>query len=290
MILGPRGGPGAFDVRLARAQELGPRAGAAAEPLTVLAAVIEHQRARAAATRVVEAAAIVAGTGATRTDDDRFPLLDLEAAIEPIAGEVALAVEALAGMTTSPLAEAGQRLSRLDTADQTAMIEAWLEEPSLAEPQHGFWIGIAAAPILERAAGSVDGNGDGDGWRGAVCPACGGMHQVSVIAEESGEFMGGSPRSLVCSRCATWWNFTRATCVYCGEQDPRRLPSFVADGQRCARVDACESCHRYTKTFDLRAKGSNAVIPLVDDVATLTLDVWARDRGFSRAAASLAGV
>ena len=32
------------------------------------------------------------------------------------------------------------------------------------------------------------------------------------------------------------------------------------------------------------------MIPLVDDVVTLTLDIWAQQRGFTRSAASLAGV
>jgi FdhE protein len=112
---------------------------------------------------------------------------------------------------------------------------------------------------------------------------------VSVIAEESGEFMGGSPRSLVCGRCAGWWTFPRATCVWCGEADPRRLPSFVPD-RRSVRVDGCETCSHYVKTFDLREPGAAELVPLVDDVATVSLDLWANDQGLARPLVSFAGV
>jgi FdhE protein len=112
---------------------------------------------------------------------------------------------------------------------------------------------------------------------------------VSVIAEESGEFMGGSPRSLVCTRCASWWSFPRAICALCGQDDPRSMSGFLVPGNRVVRVDCCETCHGYVKTFDLRQAGAAEVVPLVDDVATLHLDLWARDRGFNRASLSLAG-
>jgi FdhE protein len=111
-----------------------------------------------------------------------------------------------------------------------------------------------------------------------------------VIAEESGEFLGGSPRSLVCARCATWWSYPRATCPACGEDDPTRVTPFVQSDDRRIRIDACHTCHRYVKTFDLRETGAGAVVPLVDDVATMALDLWARERGFERPSSSLAGV
>ena len=135
-----------------------------------------------------------------------------------------------------------------------------------------------------------------DDWTGAACPACGGLPQVSVIAPESGEFMGGSPRSLVCGRCAGSWSGPRATCAWCGEDDPRHVSPYVAEAPEPptlgpARIDACETCRAYIKTFDLRAEGGVlAVVPLVDDVATVALDVWAQGRGFARVSLSLAGV
>ncbi|MGH2736580.1 MAG: hypothetical protein ACRDKZ_13450, partial [Actinomycetota bacterium] len=42
--------------------------------------------------------------------------------------------------------------------------------------------------------------------------------------------------------------------------------------------------------FDLRKKGGAEVVPLVDDVATLVLDVWAHEQGLRRPIVSFAGV
>ncbi|MGH9284022.1 MAG: formate dehydrogenase accessory protein FdhE, partial [Acidimicrobiales bacterium] len=172
--------------------------------------------------------------------------------------------------------------------ERMAVVDAWLEDPLAVDPLAGFWVGVAAGPVLEGARALIA-TPSREQWAGRACPACGGLPQVSVIAPESGEFMGGSPRSLVCGRCAGWWTFSRAVCAWCGEDDPRKVAPFVPDSG-AARIDACETCGVYVKTFDLRQAGANAVVPLVDDVATLTLDLWAREQGLSRPVVSLAGV
>ena len=45
-------------------------------------------------------------------------------------------------------------------------------------------------------------------------------------------------------------------------------------------VDACDRCHRYIKTIDLSKDG--LAVPCVDDIASLSLDLWARERGYTR--------
>lgn len=277
MRRGPRGGPGRFDARLARTQQhLAAGAGAARDPLSVLATVLRHQLTRAEnLPSPVESPA------------EGFPRLDLAKATPVIVEELVAAVHALQPEVPTPLAEAGQRLQQLTPGEAAAVVETWLDDTTLVEPRLGFWLQVAAAPVLEIAARAV---ALPDDWRGAACPVCGGLPRASAIAEESGEFMAGSPRSLVCGRCATWWPFARITCAACGEEDSRQISAYLAEPQSWARVDTCATCHSYVKTFDLRQPGAIDVIPLVDDVATLTLDLWAIDRGFSRPTPSLAGV
>jgi formate dehydrogenase maturation protein FdhE len=53
------------------------------------------------------------------------------------------------------------------------------------------------------------------------------------------------------------------------------------------RVDACESCHRYLLTIDLR-KDTRA-IPIVDEIAGLPLDLYARERGMTKITPNLLG-
>lgn len=265
-------------MRLARAEHLlGQDARSARDPLSVLAAVLRHQRDRAGSAPVA-----VRGSAT-----DCFPLLDAKSAAPSIVQELGPAVAALRGAVPPPLAAAAVHLQALTRSESAALVETWLDDGSLVEPRLGFWVQVAAGPVLEAGARDVALPED---WHGAACPVCGGPPQASAIAEESGEFMAGSPRSLICGRCATWWPFPRITCAHCGDEDPRRIESFLAEGRGWARVDTCANCQGYIKSFDLREPGAVGVVPLVDDVATLTLDVWAREQGFSRPALSLAGV
>jgi FdhE protein len=263
---------------LSRAERLlGDAAPAVEGPLSVLAAVLRHQLGRF---DVIEPAVAPPGP-------DRPPLLDLDGAVAPIVDELPAAVDALVQSVPAPLAEAGRQLQALELSESAAIVETWLDDPSLVDTRLGFWVRTAAAPVLERGAEIVTPPGE---WSGAACPTCGGQPQASVIAEESGEFMAGSPRSLVCARCATWWSYPRVTCASCGEEDPRLIEAFLVEDRSWVRVDTCATCRGYVKTFDLREPGAVDVVPLVDDVTSLTLDVWAQQRGFSRPSPSLAGV
>ena len=290
-----RGGPGDVAARLARVERLlaAPGGGGgAAGPLALMAAVLRYQAARAALPAVPDAAAALTAGAELRLAAGRFPLLDLAAAVQPVAAEIPAAVAALAAAGAplpDQLGAAGVAVRDTGDTERAGLVEAWLEDPVGPEPVLGFWVRVAAAPILEGARAGIA-TPDRDEWTGAACPACGGPPQVSVIAEESGEFMGGSPRSLVCGRCAGWWTFPRAVCVWCSEGDPNRLPSFVPDDRRAIRIDGCETCGHYVKTFDLREPAAAELVPLVDDVATVPLDLWAQDRGLARPLVSFAGV
>lgn len=223
---------------------------------------------------------------------DRFPLLDLSRGAGSIVEEIGPAFSTLTAAGSNlprPLAEAGADLTGRDLLEQEDLVTTWLDDPSLLDPRLALWISIAAGPILEGAAAKMDPPSKED-WQGRACPMCGDVPQCSAIVEESGGFMQGAPRYLICGRCAGWWVFPRAVCPSCGEDDSRRISSYAADVWIWARVDACETCRVYVKTFDLRVKGAGDVVPLVDDVATLALDVWAHETGLERPRLSLAGV
>ncbi len=221
---------------------------------------------------------------------ERFPLIDLGASVETVVEEIPIAVDALRPPSApGPLWDAGSDLVARNRPERRDLVEGWLDDPSLIDARIAAWIAVAAGPLLELAAAALKPISKEE-WSGPACPACGGLPQVSVIREESGEFMAGSPRFLVCGRCALWWSFARATCPWCGEDDSRRVGSFAPEGERLVRIDACDTCHAYVKTFDFREPGGGDVVPLVDDVATLTLDVWAHEKGLRRSGVSLAGV
>ena len=283
-----RGGPTAFAERRERAQRLAATPGVE-QPLAVLAAVLDHQQARLTDATVTAAAALVAADAAARAAAHRYPLLDVSAAADAVDTGVQAAVAALADPVAlpAPLAAAARGLAAPQL--RARAVAAWLHDPTLVEPPLGFWVGTAAQPVLELAVLGVEVPGATD-WGGPLCPLCGGAPQVSLIAEESGEFMAGAPRALVCGRCATHWAFPRATCVACGEDDARRLGAWTTAQWPAIRVDACDTCRAYIKTFDLRQPGAGVMVPLVDDVASAALDLWATGQGLQRPVRSLAGV
>lgn len=288
----PRGRSAAFGERLRRLDALG-TAGPAGEPLALARAVLEHQRARAGDPTVTAAAALAASGADERRARGRYPLLHTHAATDAIVSEIGRAVAALAGQSPSVVPEAlaigGREILARPSEEQRELVESWLDDPSLLDPPLALWVAVAAGPALELAADAVA-TPSSEEWQGPACPLCGGPPQVSVIHEGTGEFLGGAPRSLVCSRCAGWWRFARATCPACGETDPRDLVPYVPEQTPWVRVDGCRTCRSYAKTFDLREEGARDVVPLVDDVASLTLDLWAAQQGMSRPVRSFAGV
>jgi FdhE protein len=122
-----------------------------------------------------------------------------------------------------------------------------------------------------------------EGFAGMVCPVCGAKPQVAVLRPEG----DGGKRFLVCSFCTTEWEFRRVLCPVCGEEDHTKLPRYSAEGISAVRVEACETCHSYLKSVDLTVDGH--AVPLVDEVAAASLDVWAMEYGFHKVRRNLMG-
>ncbi len=111
---------------------------------------------------------------------------------------------------------------------------------------------------------------------GARCPWCGARPVGGVLRQES----YGARRSLVCSLCVAEWDIPRIRCVACGETTADRLAVYTADRFPHVRVEACETCRRYLKTVDLTRDG--LADPLVDELATVPLDLWAAEQGYRK--------
>lgn len=108
------------------------------------------------------------------------------------------------------------------------------------------------------------------------CPCCGDRPVVGVLREQG----HGAGRLLVCGRCATEWPAPRMVCPSCAAIDVQALPVFRADAWPAIRIESCERCQHYLKSIDLTVDG--AAVPMVDDLASLPLDLWAADQGLRR--------
>jgi len=118
----------------------------------------------------------------------------------------------------------------------------------------------------------------------AHCPFCGSKPHLAVLRPEG----DGGKRSLMCGLCSTEWNFRRVVCPNCSEGNKDHLPIFVAKEFDYVRVDACDTCRTYIKSIDL-TKNGNAV-PVVDELATVSLNLWAAENNYHKLSPNLFGV
>ena len=54
------------------------------------------------------------------------------------------------------------------------------------------------------------------------------------------------------------------------------------------RVEECRACQTYIKTVDLRTNG--LAVPLVDEIASVELDLWAREQGMVKLQRNVLGL
>ena len=177
-------------------------------------------------------------------------------------------------------------LKVLCTADLSEIVRGWLDQKPL-NPFETYLARASASPLLEATKFPSPSGGGQGGGSSHTCPSCGGLPQLSYFAV-SGEALVTGPRYLLCSHCANAWVFSRMTCANCGESDGGKLPIFQDSDQLThIRIDGCRSCGKYLLTFDLRRDPK--AVPIVDELAALPLDLYARDQGLTKITPNLMG-
>lgn len=117
----------------------------------------------------------------------------------------------------------------------------------------------------------------------STCPLCGCNPIVGVLRREG----DGAKKSLVCMLCAHEWAFRRIYCPACGEEREPQMAYYSAPEIAHVRVDVCDTCHTYLKTIDLTKTG--LAVAVVDELATIPLDLWAREHGYEKLQTNLLG-
>lgn len=118
---------------------------------------------------------------------------------------------------------------------------------------------------------------------GATCPFCGRKPAVGALRPEG----DGGKRWLICSLCAFEWQYRRIVCAQCGEEDVEKLPVYTSEEFPQVRVEACDTCKVFLKTVDLTVNGN--ADPVVDELASIPLTLWARQAGYSKLQCNVMG-
>lgn len=125
----------------------------------------------------------------------------------------------------------------------------------------------------------------GNDGRRAACPYCGALPVAAVLRDEP-EIKGR--RTLLCSLCLAEWTFPRTRCPACGEERAKKRPHHVSESWPHIRVEECGACRTYIKAIDLRENG--LAVPVVDELASVELDLWAVEQGLSKVRTNLLGM
>lgn len=206
--------------------------------------------------------------------------------LDPAENLITSLIEALA---SKPLGHRlGQQIPDLAaelrrTPDAPRRAVKWLIHANEWKPRHpGLlrylgWTALRGLlfPIVEAFASWRD----EEKWLRRYCPTCGSLPAMAQLVEIDLARM----RLLSCGCCGTRWRYRRACCPFCENEKDDRLPVLAIEGESGLRIDSCELCGGYLKTYAGRGNESF----LLEDWTSLHLDIIARDRGLKRLAPSL---
>jgi FdhE protein len=160
---------------------------------------------------------------------------------------------------------------------------AWLFDNEVFRPEHPGLLHYLGWTALARFLGPlVDGFGRWraeEHWFRSYCPTCGSAPAMAQLVGID----PGRVRLLCCGCCTTRWRYRRIGCPFCESADDHRLSALAIEGEKYLRIDYCQSCHAYLKTYN--GEGNESLF--LADWTSLHLDIIACDRGLKRLAASL---
>lgn len=222
------------------------------------------------------------------------PLLRAVEAGEAIIAHAAGLLEAMTGalVKASPTEEIKGHASRAQGAFQKQaalpgqVVAEVLEtgtlqqgRESLGEIDEGFivfltWSALSGAlePLQRQLAELLEEHT----WRRGYCPLCGHLPAMGYLFHtERGK---GRERDLVCGCCRMRWRYKRIGCPYCDNTEQGQLNIIGLDDEPELRIDTCDRCKAYLKTYMGEGKEEVALA----DWSTLHLDLVAKEKGFKR--------
>lgn len=152
----------------------------------------------------------------------------------------------------------------------------WAEKTPLAPKTFAFLIDASISPSLAAAAEELAKDiPEEQVWEFGHCPVCGSLPYLAELRSKEGY------RYMHCSYCATDYRTSRLGCPYCDEKDHKKLPFTFVEDEPGFKAHLCDTCNMYIKTLDYRTM-DKMVLPLLDDLASLPLDMVVAKKGYKR--------
>ena len=164
--------------------------------------------------------------------------------------------------------------SRLDK--DMPLLEAWGREHPDAPHFFRFVLTSAAMPsrvTLGRILGQEHDNEKA--WPHGHCPVCGNQPLMGRLEGKEGR------RMHTCSFCAFEYRAARMGCPFCLAPETEGSEYHVSDDEPGYLLSVCNACKNYFKIADFR-EFDRPWFPLLDDLSSLTLDLYAMQMGYKR--------
>jgi len=150
---------------------------------------------------------------------------------------------------------------------------------------------MSIRPSLEATALQAKDIVEDIAWSKHYCPVCGSSPAISELRQLKSDGVEessaqGAERIFHCSFCGTEWRTMRLICAFCGNTDQESLRYLYSESDRSYRIDVCDKCKGYIKTVDSR-ETSYEIVPAVEDLATLHLDMVAEESGYKKEEGSM---
>jgi FdhE protein len=159
--------------------------------------------------------------------------------------------------------------------------ECWTHIDAPTDPKE-FLVLAFFQPYAEFAGSRAPARREGSA--SLLCPFCNRKPALGVLRQQG----DGARRSLLCGVCLTEWEFRRVMCPGCGQEDHAKLPVYTAAELPYIRVECCDDCKTYVKCIDLTKNG--LADPLVDELASVPLNLWAQEHGYAKLHPNLLGM
>ena len=113
-------------------------------------------------------------------------------------------------------------------------------------------------------------------WEWGSCYVCGGSPVLGELQDND------QVKHLRCGACGADWRYPRLQCMYCGNNDHNTLGYLYPEGRgEKMRVETCDHCKGYLKVISAFSPTPSDMLT-IEDMATLSLDYIAQEKGYTR--------
>ena len=156
------------------------------------------------------------------------------------------------------------------------LLGAWAEEHPQAPHFFRFIVTSAMMPSVAAVGRILGEEHDAEKvWEHGHCPVCGNQPLIGRLVDKEGRRMHD------CSFCGFEWRAPRMGCPFCLAPETEGSEYYVSDDEPGYLLSVCKPCGCYFKLGDFR-ECDRPWFPLLDDLSSLTLDLYAAQLGYKR--------